>query len=571
MGHLSDYNARVLWPHLSGKNLQPYNLTDMNNRIYNILFHTHTVSGIVISVALYVIFFAGSFSFFKEEIVAWERDQPITEDVFKNTNFDRLMDTVGQRYGTYGRDIIIGQTNPERRVYINMTGSKDSLATEEDKARQFFYLDIDNMDSYDYQSGYSFGEFLYRLHFFAQLNLYGISGYILAGFVAFFFLFAIITGVWVHWNKIISNFYLFRPRAKLKTMWTDAHTVLGMLGLPYQFVYAVTGVYLIIGTTLFAPPVASFLYNNNTEKLYSDMGVTTSTFPMVTEKLPTAPNINSFIEKTKKQWGDFELRSVSLQNYGNANMHISIEGLPLSNLKFAGKGLIIYNAATGEVVSNKSPYGASSYLDGTMEVLRKLHFGDFGGIGMRIIYFILGLLSCFVIISGVMIWLVARDKKSIPEKQRRFNAWVVRIYLAVCLSMYPVTAFTFLTIKIFSADIGIDRMSFMYHIFFYSWLLLSILFAAKRDIYFTNKYTLLMGSMLGFMIPIANGIMTGNWIWLSYHSHYQIFFMDAFWIVLSLVTTVIALKLKKKEKTKDIELAPDPKRFVGKQIAKINE
>ncbi|RYG94835.1 PepSY domain-containing protein, partial [archaeon] len=34
-------------------------------------FHTHTVSGIVISVVLFVIFFAGSFSFFRDEIINW--------------------------------------------------------------------------------------------------------------------------------------------------------------------------------------------------------------------------------------------------------------------------------------------------------------------------------------------------------------------------------------------------------------------------------------------------------------------------------------------------------------------
>jgi uncharacterized iron-regulated membrane protein len=68
--------------------------------------------------------------------------------------------------------------------------------------------------------------------------------YYLSGFVALFFLFAIATGVLLHWQKIVSNFYLFRPREKLKTMWTDAHTSLGILGLPFQFVYAVTGAFL---------------------------------------------------------------------------------------------------------------------------------------------------------------------------------------------------------------------------------------------------------------------------------------------------------------------------------------
>ena len=47
----------------------------MNNRHYNIYFHTHTVSGIVISVVLFVIFFAGSFSFFRDEIINWERNE----------------------------------------------------------------------------------------------------------------------------------------------------------------------------------------------------------------------------------------------------------------------------------------------------------------------------------------------------------------------------------------------------------------------------------------------------------------------------------------------------------------
>jgi uncharacterized iron-regulated membrane protein len=45
----------------------------MNLRRYNIYFNTHTISGIIICAILYVIFFAGSFSFFKNEINAWQK------------------------------------------------------------------------------------------------------------------------------------------------------------------------------------------------------------------------------------------------------------------------------------------------------------------------------------------------------------------------------------------------------------------------------------------------------------------------------------------------------------------
>ena len=46
----------------------------MNIRRYNIYFHTHTISGIIICALLYVIFFAGSFTFFREEISAWQKN-----------------------------------------------------------------------------------------------------------------------------------------------------------------------------------------------------------------------------------------------------------------------------------------------------------------------------------------------------------------------------------------------------------------------------------------------------------------------------------------------------------------
>ncbi|MFE2861317.1 PepSY domain-containing protein [Sphingobacterium multivorum] len=48
----------------------------MNLRRYNIYFNTHTISGIIICAILYVIFFAGSFSFFKNEINAWQKTSP---------------------------------------------------------------------------------------------------------------------------------------------------------------------------------------------------------------------------------------------------------------------------------------------------------------------------------------------------------------------------------------------------------------------------------------------------------------------------------------------------------------
>ncbi|GAL80272.1 putative iron-regulated membrane protein [Algibacter lectus] len=91
--------------------------------------------------------------------------------------------------------------------------------------------------------------------------------------------------------------------------------------------------------------------------------------------------------------------------------------------------------------------------------------------------------------------------------------------------------------------------SFIYSFYFIGWLLLSIFFIIKKDLNFINKHTLLFGSILGLLIPIVNGFVTNNWIWKSFsNNQFQIFFIDAFWLVLASTTLWIYFKLNKKNK-----------------------
>lgn len=524
----------------------------MSNRIYNILFHTHTISGIIISVALYVIFFAGSFSFFRDEIVSWERNEPLAQGWrLGEMDFDQVMDTLGKDKPLLGSTIAFNQYYDEQRLSATVTPPVDAEAKEgERRGRRggFFYLNTQDFKTYDYRSSYSLGEFLYRLHFFAQLNFFGRSGYLLAGIIAFFFLFAVITGVIVHWKKIISNFYIFRPNNSLKNLWTDAHTALGILGLPYQFMFALTGVYIIVGLTIMSPAIISYVYNGDQEKAYDDFGFNPPKFEAAGKPLATDFSINDFRNMAQQKWPEFVINRATVFNYGDENMHVLFEGKSAFESKFASLGNVIYKVATGEVVQEKNPTKGVSYLDGARAVIVRLHFGDFGGIAVKLIYFGLGIITCFVIISGVMIWLVARDKKHVSPAKRKFNAWLVWFYLAGCLSMYPVTALTFLMVKLGLQESDADRMGFIFQVYFWSWLAFTLLFTFLRNNAVTNKYTLLLGGLIGFLVPFANGYVTGNWLWVTLANGYSdIFLIDAFWLVVSVSTILIALKIKSKK------------------------
>ncbi len=510
----------------------------MDKRSYNIVFHTHTVSGIIISVLLYIIFFAGSFSFFRDEINNWESNTSAYNSVAPEMNFDSALDSIQQKYDLYGRNITIEWPQSIQRVNVRLSPSKDSTADEPRKKAAFFYLSTLDLQQSSYNEGYSLGEFLYRLHFFSQIP--NRIGYYLSGFVSFFFLFALLTGVIIHWDKIISNFYVFRPWSKLKTLWTDAHTALGLIGLPFQLVYAVTGTFFMIQIVLAAPAIV-VLYDGDRNQFNKDLEYVVATFPLE-EKTETTASVHTLLTRTKDRWPDINLTKVHISNYGDRSMKVRISGQSDYRQKMVGIGEVLYDGISGKVLSEKNPYGSSSYLDTIKSILYRLHYGDYGQYALKTISMILGFISCFVIISGVMIWLVARDKDSLAKKKRKFNETLVQCYLAICLSMYPLTAFAFILVKV----AGASGKGFLYPWYFLSWIGLSLFFAFKKDNAFTSKVTLLIGSILGLLVPVSNGLYSGNWFWKTIaQRHIDIFMVDALWMGISLVGLFIYFQLVK--------------------------
>ena len=161
------------------------------------------------------------------------------------------------------------------------------------------------------------------------------------------------------------------------------------------------------------------------------------------------------------------------------------------------------------------------------ELLFRLHLADYAGYGLRIISFLLGIISWYVILSGVMIWLVARNKKNIPDEGRRFNNKVVKWYLAICLSMFPIIAMEFSMVKLI-APVG---MTLLYQTFFTTWLVLTIIFYSLKDHLSMLRWMLLLGGVFAIIIPFVNGFTTGNWIWITWQNELtQILFIDLFWL-----------------------------------------
>ena len=515
----------------------------MSKRIYNIFFNTHTVSGIVISVALYIIFFAGAFALFKEEIHVWEESNATNQFKDEKFNIDKALQNLDKEYTLSGRDLEIRLNYVYNNFSVFLGPQKDTINGQKDLENRFLYVNPKSFETRTYEEQYNLGEFIYRLHFFDQLPYVGIY---LSGFVALFFLFAIVTGVIVHWKKIISNFYQFNPKTTLKRVWTDAHTALGIIGIPYQFIFAITGAYF--GLSILALIPAALLYEGDQQKLIEDMRPDRNVIAWVSLSEKAIPSVDDYILKTEEKWEDFNINRVFIKNYGGSNMRYEISGELSYDKRFIGTGKIIYNPFENSILEIKNP-DKLNYIEDSQRLMGRLHFGNFGGIWVKITYFILALITCFVIITGVLIWIEARNKKSMTLKQRLFTAKTGHIYLAICLSLFPVIALFFNIIKLLPEAYQNQKMNILYTWFFVVWFLVILFFRFKRDNYLTNKYTLLSGSILGFLVPISNGIVSKNWIWNSFKNQYfEVFIIDALWLFISVSSLLIYVKINPKIK-----------------------
>ena len=523
-------------------------LKALKPRLHNAMFHTHTVSGIVISFALFVCFYAGAVALFMDELYQWENPQARIDYVDPTTvDYDKVIKVVSENTTVFNKDLTFGMTPPTKANPLITFYGRDK---DEQNNFSFFAATIHPITyeilSMGEEPNTHMARTIYELHYFHQIPVVGIY---LSGFVAFFFLFAIFTGVLTHWKNIVNKFYAFTTEGKWKQIWTNGHISLGMITLPFQIIYAVTGALLGLSILLLAPS-AFLMYNGDTSEVVKavrpDAGIKYDDEALT---LTEGTNFNTIYQKVSTEYPENDVTYIYATNYTKSDGTIGVRVDDYEGI--AGDGIFVYGREDGKLKVGIQPE-VRSYANGAYGVLIKLHYATYGGIFLKIIYFILAMITCYIIISGVMIWRTARDKPIYTDKQRRFHHRVTKFYLAITLSMFPALALIFLANMLVPMDWE-GRVFPVNAIFFSGWLVFTLMGLFWNNYRQLNRNYLLMGSVLGLLIPIANGFVTGDWLWQSLmHKSYFVFSVDAAWLIIGIVGLLVCGYSLNRKSKKDI-------------------
>jgi len=234
----------------------------------------------------------------------------------------------------------------------------------------------------------------------------GLTGELFLGFMGLLFVVAIVSGV-VLYGPFMKKLEFGTVRANRSTRlkWLDLHNLLGIVTLVWAFVVGVTGVINELSTPLF--------------RLWQASELPRILAPYQGRSVPT--ELASVQNAANTAIQALPGREVSLIAYpGNAygsphHYLVWLKGdTPLTSKLNTP---VLVDGVTGDLTTvARMPW----YLT-ALEVSRPLHFGDYGGMPLKILWTLLDLVTIVVLASGLYLWIARRKANNarIAELIRR--------------------------------------------------------------------------------------------------------------------------------------------------------
>ena len=358
----------------------------------------HRWSSLVCSLFLLLICLTGLPLIFTEEIGQWLDDGPPYATLPADAPLAGIDGLIAESRRRYPADVILSafMDDAEPQVRIRMAPSYQIAV---DNPKRIHYLKYDARtgavmeDSLQHEPGrLRLLAFVLRLH----TDLFtGLAGELFFAAMAFLFLVAIISGI-VLYGPFMKKlkFGTIRSDRSRRLQWLDMHNLLGIATLAWALLVGASGI-----LNEFTKPLFSLWQSQDVQAMLQPW-----------QGQPTPPpaalsSLDAAFDTARKAVPD--MRVISVEYPGNlfaTPYHYLIwakGNTPLTSRLFSPVMVDARSGALTAVV--QMPW----YLR-ALEVSRPIHFGDYGGLPMKIIWAILDLLTIVVLISGLYLWFARR-------------------------------------------------------------------------------------------------------------------------------------------------------------------
>jgi uncharacterized iron-regulated membrane protein len=345
----------------------------------------HAAIGLLAGALFYIVCLSGSLLVFYEE---WQRFEQATPPQMTEIDPDAV-----QR-GMEAMMALEAGRPPTTHFYVDMPLAElPTTRVITDTAA--FHLDAEGRLTGAEEIEWS--NFLYGLHYTLNIPVAeGLVGITIVGILGMLMLVLALSGVIAH-PRIFRDAFHLRTRSSGGVALADWHNRLSVWTLPFGLAISLTGAVIGLGS-MTAYAAAGLFYGGDVDAVYATI------FGEEAEPDPTRaplPDVAAALRYMEAHHPEVRLAYVTVHEPGTLGQHLQITGEHPRRLiygetyAFDVRGRFIGTSGMSDGDLGKQA-AASNY---------RLHFGNYGGLPVKIAYFLFGLALTAVAATGTYIWL----------------------------------------------------------------------------------------------------------------------------------------------------------------------
>lgn len=377
----------------------------------------HTWLGVACGGLLFVEILVGSVVVFWKEIQLWQAPEHAKIVAPESGSFSldsKVNQLISDESGILSLEIMLPKAEAP---YLEI--SKTQLTNEGAPSRETKYFAVEQGSLREVkESEEGLAEFLFELH--ADLHLPWKLGHYLLGLLGMLMIVLIVSGVLIH-KRVLKSLFNFRFTRSSRLKWTDVHNRLGIWGLPFHLIIAVTAVPYALHET----PWLQLVSTGGSKGALSQQSVFEMFTPDVPQKTGVVRALSSIDEMlldASKRQPSLQLIWLSIYNVNDEASRVIVRGRFPSEVSLAPS--LVYDGGSGSYLrSSGDPVGKGTKWGAKLfSWVIHLHRGDFGGFVTKILWFFLGLSAAIMLVSGQLIWLERRQQQAhTPRERERLN------------------------------------------------------------------------------------------------------------------------------------------------------
>jgi uncharacterized iron-regulated membrane protein len=471
----------------------------MKNHFRQSMVWLHTWASVVIGWVLFFVFVTGTASFFMYDVTRWmEPERPLELPLAQAPQAVQAgwaLDFLAQHApGASKWEVKLPHErnqpdNGASRTRLVARAFPGGLRWELDPLTGHELLPVDVRAT---QGGEAFRNLHHRLYYMNE-----VVGIYIVGVVAVLALASLVTGVIAH-KKIFKDFFTFRP-GRGQRSWLDAHNVTGVMALPFFVMILWTGLVYFNYHYLPAPSKIMEAAVSGRPGPQFDAAAMPVTRPTV----PLAP----MVAQAEAVLGAGQIGQIWVERRAGEPPVVDISrpwGTELPRTKNP-QTFIRFNALTGERLPSPYSEGPGRTM---LLALVALHEAWYANGPLRWLYFLSGLLGCFMIATGMVLWVVKRRERHAREGSAASGGlrFVARLNVGVLAGLPTGVAAYFWANRLLPVTMP-GRADWELHCLFAAWGWLA-LYAIARPERRAWVELLALAALAFGLLPLLNALTT---------------------------------------------------------------